>query len=103
MARGRKPIVIDNRAACHRCGSLVSVLSGSYIVCPDLKGHIPLMPDETPHNRIVDGIGQALKITGRSSENEPVYMPDPEDARFRLTESGGWYFVPEKCPRGGAA
>ena len=96
---------VNKQVACHECGSIVTVLGGSYIDCPMMKKRIPVMSDGTPHNRTLNGAGQSAKITGRTASGEEVYAADPDDERFRVTRSDGWYFVPEgcKCLKDGAA
>jgi len=70
-------------------------------VCQEVvnKARIPVMPDGTPHNRILNEAGQSIKVISRNANQEPIFGVDHDDQRFRVTDSGGWYFVPEKCPR----
>ena len=101
MARGRKRNVapVDKRIACIHCGSMVTVLGGQYIYCEKIKKRIPVAPDGTPHNRILNAAGEPMRNVAMTTDKTPVYVMDADDKNFRVTESGGWYFVPENCPR----
>ena len=102
MAKGRKrkTVASDGQMiVCHHCGSMVTVLGGQYIYCPKTQMRIAVAPEGTPHNRILNESGEPMKNVALTADKTPVCVLDMDDQSFRMTDSGGWYFVPEKCPR----